>query len=132
MSQKFNSYDDYKLYGKKFWMLSLILFVVNGFLLGALRISVSDNCAIPTRLIFLILVISYIKILRPVLFFLFFDDGAQAALYGYFTDTFAGADDSVRPQNVPVLRKSAANSQLPSGPMWASAPTGLPQIRTAL
>ena len=34
-----------------------------------------------------------------------------------------GADDSVRPQNVPVLRKSAANSQLPSGPMWASAPT---------
>ena len=43
-----------------------------------------------------------------------------------------GADDSVRPQNVPVLRKSAANSQLPSGPMWASAPTGLPQIRTAL
>ena len=63
MSQKFNSYDDYKLYGKKFWMLSLILFVVNGFLLGALRISVSDNCAIPTRLIFLILVISYIKIL---------------------------------------------------------------------
>ena len=44
-------------------MLSLILFVVNGFLLGALRISVSDNCAISTRLIFLILVISYIKIL---------------------------------------------------------------------
>ena len=43
-----------------------------------------------------------------------------------------GADDSVRPQNVPVLRKSAAKSQLLSGPMWASAPTGLPQIRTAL
>ncbi len=63
MSQKFNSYDDYKLYGEKFWILSLILFAVNGFLLGALRISVSDNCAIPTRLIFLILVILYIKIL---------------------------------------------------------------------
>ena len=34
-----------------------------------------------------------------------------------------GADDSVRPQDISVLRKSSANSQLPSGPMWASAPT---------
>ena len=34
-----------------------------------------------------------------------------------------GADDPVRPQNMPVLWKSAANSSLPSGPMWASAPT---------
>ena len=34
-----------------------------------------------------------------------------------------GADDSVRPQNVPILRKSSANSLLPSGSMWASAPT---------
>ena len=41
-----------------------------------------------------------------------------------------GADDSVRPQNVPVLRKSAENSQLPSGPMWASAPTGLRRTHT--
>ena len=43
-----------------------------------------------------------------------------------------GADDSVRPQNISVLRKSSAKSQLPSGPMWASAPTGLRRIRTAL
>ena len=42
-----------------------------------------------------------------------------------------GADDSVRPQNISVLRKSSAKSQLPSGPMWASAPTGLRRIRTA-
>ena len=41
-----------------------------------------------------------------------------------------GADDSVRPQNISVLRKSSAKSQLPSGPMWASAPTGLRRIRT--
>ena len=34
-----------------------------------------------------------------------------------------GADDSVRPQNMSILRKSSANSLLPSGPMWASAPT---------
>ena len=34
-----------------------------------------------------------------------------------------GADDSVRPQNILVLRESSANSQLPNGPMWASAPT---------
>ena len=34
-----------------------------------------------------------------------------------------GADDSVRPQDISVLRKSSTNSQLPSGPMWASAPT---------
>ena len=34
-----------------------------------------------------------------------------------------GADDSVRPQNIPVLWESTANSLLPSGPMWASAPT---------
>ena len=43
-----------------------------------------------------------------------------------------GADDSVRPQDILVLRQFSANSQLPSGPMWASAPTGLRQIRTAL
>ena len=35
-----------------------------------------------------------------------------------------GADDSVRPQDISVLRHFSANSQLPSGPMWASAPTG--------
>ena len=34
-----------------------------------------------------------------------------------------GAHDSVRPQDIPVLRESSANSQLPTGPMWASAPT---------
>ena len=34
-----------------------------------------------------------------------------------------GADDSVRPQNAPILRKSSADSQLPQGPMWVSAPT---------
>ena len=34
-----------------------------------------------------------------------------------------GADDSVRPRDISVLRKSSTNSQLPSGPMWASAPT---------
>ena len=27
------------------------------------------------------------------------------------------ADDSVRPQNIPILRESPANSQLPNGPM---------------
>ena len=43
-----------------------------------------------------------------------------------------GADDSVRPQNISVLRKSSAKPQRPSGPMWASAPTGLRRIRTAL
>ena len=42
------------------------------------------------------------------------------------------ADDSVRPQNISVLRKSSAKSQLSSGPMWASAPTELRRIRTAL
>ena len=35
-----------------------------------------------------------------------------------------GADDSVRLRDVPILRESSANSQLPGGPMWASAPTG--------
>ena len=34
-----------------------------------------------------------------------------------------GADDSVRPQNMSILRKFSANSLLPSGPMWASAST---------
>ena len=34
-----------------------------------------------------------------------------------------GADDSVRPQNIPILRESPANSQLPNGPMPTSAPT---------
>ena len=43
-----------------------------------------------------------------------------------------GADDSVRPRDVPILRESSANSQLPHGPMWASAPTELRRIRTAL
>ena len=43
-----------------------------------------------------------------------------------------GADDSVRPQNAPILRESSANSQLLNGPMWASAPTGLRKIRTTL
>ena len=43
-----------------------------------------------------------------------------------------GADDSVRPQDILVLRQFSANSQLPSGPMWASAPTEFQRIRTAL
>ena len=43
-----------------------------------------------------------------------------------------GADDSVRPQTMSILRKSSANSLLPSGPMWASAPTELRRIRTSL
>ena len=34
-----------------------------------------------------------------------------------------GADDSVRPQDVPILRESSANSQLPNGAMCASPPT---------
>ena len=43
-----------------------------------------------------------------------------------------GADDSVRPQDISVLRISSAKPQLPSGPMWASAPTELRRIRTSL
>ena len=34
-----------------------------------------------------------------------------------------GADDSVRPRDVPILRESSANSQLPNGAMCASPPT---------
>ena len=34
-----------------------------------------------------------------------------------------GADDSVRPQELPVLRKPDANPKHFNGPMWASAPT---------
>ena len=33
-----------------------------------------------------------------------------------------GADDSVRPRDVPILRESSANSQLPNGAMCASPP----------
>ena len=34
-----------------------------------------------------------------------------------------GEDDSVRPRDVPILRESSANSQLPNGAMCASPPT---------
>ena len=34
-----------------------------------------------------------------------------------------GADDSVCPRDVPILRESSANSQLPNGAMCASPPT---------
>ena len=43
-----------------------------------------------------------------------------------------GADDSVRPRDVPILRESSANSQLPNGPAESPAPTELRRIRTAL
>ena len=43
-----------------------------------------------------------------------------------------GADDSVRPQDISVLRKSSAKSQLPCGPTESSAPTESRRIRTAL
>ena len=33
-----------------------------------------------------------------------------------------GADDTVRPRDVPILRESSANSQLPNGAMCASPP----------
>ena len=42
------------------------------------------------------------------------------------------ADDSARPQDISFLRISSAKPQLPSGPMWASAPTELRRIRTSL
>ncbi len=39
-----------------------------------------------------------------------------------------GRTPLVHPQDVPILRESSANSKLPSGPMWASAPTETARI----
>ena len=37
-----------------------------------------------------------------------------------------GADDSVRPRDVPILRESSANSQLPHGPKMGIGPYRTP------
>lgn len=63
MSQNYNNYNDYKLYIERFFGISGILLMANTFFLPILRINISPSSGIAEKVIMLIIVIPYIKIL---------------------------------------------------------------------